>query len=274
MRWFRTRVEIATNRLPSHATAYHLPDAHSVHIDRDSSTGGRCPVCSRRTAKPHLQPRVSLSMFDTYHGLISVASSNSPNESGVRPEHAHAVTLISKECRPLGTDRAHDVLLRCTEGYDGKLTVRRIAELAPFPQCILGKAVIVMKKGKGQRRVSCVACLEDHLSGPFSAASPTSHLRQQLKRALFRPEVRQKQFGVRVDHTDKCHTSKVQTFRNHLRSEKDVRSSLTKSGKNAMVRVFPSCGIQVHTKDASVWKHRDQFLLHTLRACSELRHRG
>src|SRR2546423_1879151 len=101
-------------------------------------------------------------------------------------------------------------------------------------------------------------------------ASSARHLTQELKAALGRPEIRKVDSNVRVDDADERDVRKVESLRDHLRSEKNVHLSSGDAVEYTRVRPFSARGIEVHSRYSRRGKSLGQKPLYLLRSQTAL----
>src|SRR5580693_10096229 len=113
----------------------------------------------------------------------------------------------------------------------------KIATLAKFELLLKIAGEVVMPRELDRRTKRCVG-LNENLAGRFTAAGSARHLSEQLECPLARSEVRQMQREVGVDDADQGHVWKIQTFRDHLRSNENVDLARSKISQRFAISVL------------------------------------
>ena len=97
-------------------------------------------------------------------------------------------------------------------------------------------------------------CLHHHMTGLLAATGAPSDLRDQLERALGRPEVREMQGAVGIDDSNQQHIRKVQALGDHLRPEQYIDSTFAKLRKDTLVTAGLAHRVAIHSCDRCLGK--------------------
>src|SRR5438270_6753929 len=134
---------------------------------------------------------------------------------------------------------------RTDRDQDGVFERWKIATFAKF-QLLLKIAGEIVVARELDRRTERRVGLHENFSLRFTATGPSRHLSQQLKRSFARAEIRKVQREIGVDDSDQGHVRKMQTFRDHLRADKNVDLAGAKTSQIFAISVFARHRISVH----------------------------
>ena len=107
--------------------------------------------------------------------------------------------------------------------------------------------------------------LDQHPPALVAAARAAGNLRHQLKRAFRRPEIREVQRRVGIDHADQRDVGKIQTLGDHLRAQQDLDLARAKSSQRLLVAARPLHAVRIHPQARGVREPRPDLLLQFLR---------
>src|SRR5262249_19669313 len=96
--------------------------------------------------------------------------------------------------------------------------------------------------------------LNDNLARTVAAAGTSSHLGQQLERALGRTKVRHRERRIRREDAHQRHHWKVVAFGDHLGSDENIDVAPAESAKNALEIANMSHRISIDAADAGIRK--------------------
>src|SRR6187401_1764192 len=128
---------------------------------------------------------------------------------------------------------------------------------------IAGEIVVPGKldgRAEGRKR------LHENFTRGVSPAGAAGNLREELKRPLARPEIRQMEREISVDNSDERDVRKVQAFGDHLRADQNIDLAAAKGAQSVAERVLPRHGIGIHPPNDRVRKELRDVRLHLLRA--------
>ena len=91
------------------------------------------------------------------------------------------------------------------------------------------------------------------------------HLSHQLEGALIRAEVGIVQHRIRIQYADHADMGKVQSFRDHLRTDQDICLALFEVCDDALVCRTGTGGIQIHASYRSFRKQGFDIIFYLLR---------
>ena len=160
----------------------------------------------------------------------------------------------------------HLVLAAALQREQRHAAERRVVQLLPKLQFLLEEAHEVMPPRELDRRMKRRERLHKHLAFDVTAAGAAGDLREQLKGALPRAEIRLVQRGVRVDDAHQRDVGKMQPLRDHLRADEDVNFAVLERVQHAPVILLPLHHVRIHAPDARARKKFSQDVLHLLRA--------
>ena len=101
---------------------------------------------------------------------------------------------------------------------------RRVAGLLARRQLLAREALVVVRRGGGDRRVLRVVGLDDDAARAIAAPRPPRHLLEQLERPLGGAEVGQVHRLIGLQHADQRHAREVVALGHHLRARPGCRS--------------------------------------------------
>ena len=92
--------------------------------------------------------------------------------------------------------------------------------------------------------------LDHDLPRSLPSPGPPRDLGHKAKASFRRPEIRLVKSGIRIQNPDQRNPGEIQTFRHHLRSEKDVELATAEIAQHAFVILPPHHRVPVHAGDA------------------------
>src|SRR6266487_3117118 len=122
---------------------------------------------------------------------------------------------------------------------DRVLEWRKIATLAKFEFLLKVAGEIVVPRELDRRAKGCVS-LHKHLAGHFATSRASGYLRKKLKGAFASAEIRQMQREIGVDDSHERDVWKMETLRNHLRTDQNVDFAGAKVSQSFAIR-FLAC---------------------------------
>ncbi len=155
------------------------------------------------------------------------------------------------------------------------MRMRRVIELSPVLEFLLGKALEVGVPRELHRRAVGCECLDKNLAFDLAAARASCDLSEELKRALGSAEVGHVQCEIGIEHADESDIGKVESFCDHCVPMRDVDLLRAEVPQRIAELVLPCHAVGVHTTDAGLGKtSHDHHLLHALGAEAAKRMEG
>ena len=124
-----------------------------------------------------------------------------------------------------------------------------------------------------QRILNCVVirikCLDQHTPVQFPTPGAPRNLCEQLKGALRGSEVGQVQRGICIDHADERHVRKVESLRDHLRTDDQIEFAFVQRGQRALEVFFAAHRIAIEPTDPCRREHAVQQLFQLFRTSAK-----
>ena len=121
----------------------------------------------------------------------------------------------------------------------------RVVEFAPEFDFLIEEAIEVAPAGELDRGCVRGGCLDNNLTGFFSATGAAGDLHQELKCAFGRPEILHVEGLIGVDERDQGHIGEIESFGYHLSADEDVDATGAEVGEDGSEEVTLVHGVGI-----------------------------
>src|SRR6185312_1672009 len=163
--------------------------------------------------------------------------------------------------------KVRDTRLDATAEYDVRESiVRRIHRLYSSGQLFGDERHVVVSHGTLHCMMARHSRLNEYFAAACAAPRASGHLAQKLEAPLARTKIRQIDTDVGVDHSDKRNVRKIQSLRDHLRTEQDVDLTRAYAIQDLRVRPLSRRRVDIHARNPRRRKALADQTFHLLRA--------
>src|SRR5436190_8833105 len=131
---------------------------------------------------------------------------------------------------------------------------RKIAALAKF-EFLLKIPGEIMVPRKLNRRTKWRVSLYKNLTGCFSTSGAPGNLCEKLERAFPCAKIRQVQREIGIDDSHQRHIRKMETLRDHLRSDEDIDIARAEISQSLSIGFLARHRVCIHATHHSFWKN-------------------
>src|SRR6266478_2767945 len=109
---------------------------------------------------------------------------------------------------------------------------------APELQLPFKEGQVLLSRGQLDRVVLRIIRLDKHFARQRASPSASGNLREQLKRAFSRAEIRQAELRIRGDDSHQRNALKIVSLGHHLRADENIDFPGSKISKHLLVRAL------------------------------------